>query len=66
MTVADATKEPVSITIKEETRILKIIDRVAKNKGSNRSVVYREAARFFLASNSYLTPEEKKDLGITT
>ena len=54
--------EPVSF--REDDRILKIMDRVAKSKGTDRSAVYREAARFYLASNSHLTPEEKKDLGI--
>jgi metal-responsive CopG/Arc/MetJ family transcriptional regulator len=48
----------------EDNRILAIIDRVAKNKGTDRSAICREANRFYLASNSHLTAEEKKDLGI--
>ena len=49
---------------REEERILVILDRVAKNKGTDRSAICREANRFYLASNSHLTAEEKKDLGI--
>jgi metal-responsive CopG/Arc/MetJ family transcriptional regulator len=56
--------EPVSF--REDQRILKIMDRVAQSKGTDRSAVYREAARFFLASNSHLTSDEKKDLGVAT
>jgi metal-responsive CopG/Arc/MetJ family transcriptional regulator len=55
--------EPVSF--REDLRILRLMDRVAKSKGTDRSAVYREAARFYLASKSHLTAEEKKDLGIT-
>jgi hypothetical protein len=53
------------VSFKEDLRILRIMDRVAKSKGSDRSALYREAARFFLGCKSYLTVEEKKDLGIT-
>ena len=52
------------VSLRERPWILKIMDRVAKSKGTDRSAVYREAARFYLASNSHLTAEEKKDLGI--
>jgi len=51
------------VHFKEEKRILAIVDRVAKNKGSDRSAMYREAIRTWLASNSHLTDQEKKDLG---
>jgi len=47
----------------EDDRILAIIDRVAKNRGSDRSAVYREAARFYLAMNSHLTEQEQIDVG---
>ena len=48
----------------EDERILMIVDRVAKNRGSDRSGVYREAARYYLAANSLLTEQEQIDLGV--
>ena len=53
------------VSLWEDPRILKFVDRVANSKGSNRSVVIREAIRFFLGCKSYLTVEEKKDLETT-
>lgn len=50
--------------MKEEERILKIVDQVAKNRGCDRSAIYREAMRFWLASNGFLTVEEKRALGV--
>jgi metal-responsive CopG/Arc/MetJ family transcriptional regulator len=49
---------------RESTRILTIVDRVAANKGSDRSTIIRESIRFWLASNSHLSDQEKKDLGL--
>ena len=59
-----AQKATECVSFREEPRILKIMDRVAKSKGTDRSALYREAARFYLATKSHLTGEEKKDLGI--
>jgi metal-responsive CopG/Arc/MetJ family transcriptional regulator len=50
--------------IREDKRIVEIYDRVAKNKGSDRSSLMREAHRFYLAANSHLSDQEKKDLGV--
>jgi metal-responsive CopG/Arc/MetJ family transcriptional regulator len=49
---------------REEQRILTIVDRVAKSKGSDRSTIIRESIRFWLGYNSHLTDQEKKDLGV--
>jgi metal-responsive CopG/Arc/MetJ family transcriptional regulator len=53
--------EPVSY--REEKRILDIVDRVASSRGTDRSAIIREATRFWLAANSLLPEQEKKDLG---
>lgn len=47
-----------------DERIFKIVDRVTKNRGTDRSAIYREAIRRYHAENSHLTDEEKKDLGL--
>jgi hypothetical protein len=52
------------VHIREDKRIVDIFDRVARNKGSDRSTLMREAHRFYLATNSHLTEQEKKDLGV--
>jgi len=52
------------ITYRETNRIVSIIDRVCKSKGCDRADLIREAVRFWLASNSHLSSEEKKDLGV--
>ncbi len=54
-----------TVHFREEHRILEKVDRLAKSKGTDRSAIYREAVRYYLAANSHLTAEEKKDLGIT-
>ena len=59
----NGTKLKENIHFREDERILFIVDRLAKNKGSDRSAVYREAIRYYLAANSHLTDQEKKDLG---
>ena len=51
------------ITYRETKRIVDIVDRVAKNRGLQRTDVIREAVRTFLANGSHLTDQEKKDLG---
>jgi len=60
----NGTKLKEDVHLKEETRILTIVDRVAKNKGTDRSALYREAIRHWLGENSHLNDQEKKDLGI--
>ena len=52
------------VHLKEEERTVAIVDRVAKSKGSDRSGVYREAVRYYLAANSLLTEQEQIDLGV--
>jgi hypothetical protein len=52
------------ISCRESLRIVPILDRICRTKGCERAVLIREAVRFWLASNSHLTPEEKKDLGV--
>ena len=54
-----------TVHFREEHRILEKVDRLARSKGTDRSAIYREAVRYYLAANSHLTAEEKKDLGIT-
>ena len=51
-----------TVNFREEVRILTIVDRVAGNQGQDRSSLYRRAMRFFLASNSHLSEQEKKDI----
>ena len=51
-----------TVSFRDEKRILLIVDRIAKNKGTDRSALYREAMRFYLAEASHLTDQEKKDL----
>ena len=52
------------VHFREDERILKIIDRLAKNRGTDRSGVYREAVRYYLAANSHLTEQEQIDVGV--
>ena len=58
------TEKRSKVNLREEDRILMIVDRVAKNRGSDRSSVYREAVRYYLAANSLLTEQEQIDLGV--
>ena len=62
MTVSDELSEQLSF--RETKRIVEIIDRVAKNRGLQRTDIIRQAIRGWLASNSHLTDQEKKDLGV--
>lgn len=52
-----------TVSFREDTRILTMVDRVARNKGSDRTALYREAIRYYLAANSHLTEQEQTDLG---
>jgi len=52
------------VSFREDKRILTILDRVARNKGTDRSGVYRESVRYFLAAKSLLTEQEQIDLGV--
>jgi metal-responsive CopG/Arc/MetJ family transcriptional regulator len=54
--------EPVSY--RETSRILATIDCVCKSRGCDRADLIREAVRFWLPSNSHLSSEEKKGLGV--
>lgn len=60
MATPEGLTDPVSFM--EEASMLEKVDRLAKFRGSNRSVIYREAIRYFLAN---LSDQEKKTLGIT-
>lgn len=51
-----------TVSFRDEKRILVIVGRLAKNKGTDRSALYREAMRFYLAEASHLTEQERKDL----
>jgi len=53
------------VTFRETKRILAIVDRVSQNRGVQRTDLIRQAIRAWLASESHLTDQEKKDLGIT-
>lgn len=52
------------ISFRDAKRIVTKVDDIAEKKGTDRSALYREAMRFWLATNSHLTDEEKKALGI--
>jgi len=51
-----------TVHYRESKRILDIVDRVAGNRGLQRSDLIREATRYFLADNSQLTEQEKMDI----
>jgi hypothetical protein len=53
------------VNYREEPRILKIMDHICKNKGCSRTLLIRQAVSFWLASHSFLSDEEKKDLGVS-
>ena len=55
--------EPVSF--REDKRILEIVDGAAAARGCNRTAIYREAIRQFLASLGLLDEETMKLLGGT-
>jgi len=55
-----------TIAFRETSRILVIVDRVCRSRGCDRADLMREAVRFWLASNSHLSSEEKKDLGVSS
>jgi len=63
MTMSD-TKLSEQVSFRETERIVDIIDRVAKNRGWQRTDLVRHAVRTWLANGSHLTEEEKKDLGV--
>ncbi len=50
------------MSFRESKRIVGIVDRIAGNRGTDRSGIYREAIRYWLADNSYLTDQEKQDV----
>lgn len=54
------------VHLRENKRILKLVDQAAAAKGSDRSALYREAMRFWLASNGFLTRDEKIVLGVNS
>jgi len=63
MTVSD-TELSEQVSFRETKRIVAIIDRVAKNRGWQRTDLVRHAIRTWLANGSHLTEEERKDLGV--
>jgi metal-responsive CopG/Arc/MetJ family transcriptional regulator len=52
------------ISFRDCKRIVMKVDDIAEKKGTDRSAMYRQAMRFWLAANSHLTDEEKKALGV--
>jgi metal-responsive CopG/Arc/MetJ family transcriptional regulator len=52
------------VSFRDSRRIIIKVDDIAEKKGTDRSALYREAIRFWLAANSHLTDEEKKALGV--
>ena len=50
------------VNVRESKRILELVDQVVETRGSDRSTVYREAIRHFLAANGLLDKEKLKIL----
>jgi predicted transcriptional regulator len=57
MATPEGRTEPVSF--REEPATLEKVDRLAQSRGTDRSAIYREAVRYFLA---HLPDQEKKAL----
>lgn len=55
-----------TMSLWEDKRILELVDQVATARGSDRSGIYREAIRFWLAKNKLLPERESAMLGVTT
>lgn len=53
-----------TITFRENKRIAGLVDQTAAARGTDRSGLYREAMRFWLAKNGLLTVEETRALGV--
>jgi len=52
------------VNVREDKRILELVDQVVEARGSDRSTVYREAIRHFLTARGLLDKENLKILGI--
>jgi len=52
------------INVRFERRIVEIIDQVCRARGEDRSSFVRWAVKKALATLNYLTPDEKKALGV--
>jgi metal-responsive CopG/Arc/MetJ family transcriptional regulator len=52
------------VNVREDKRILELVDQVVEARGSDRSTVYREAIRHFLAAKGLLDKENLRILGI--
>ncbi len=54
------------VVFREERKLVSVIDRIALNKGINRSDFIREAIRKRLAEIGFLSDDSKKALGMTS
>jgi hypothetical protein len=57
--------DSVTVHFREKKRIIEVVEKTADVRGSNRSAIFHEAIRFWLAANGLLPREDLRYLPLS-